>query len=61
MTNQSFLLDERAVSETLSVSLATVRRWRYMGGGPRFLKLGNLVRYKREDLDQWLEGKGVAA
>lgn len=60
MANESFLLDERAVSQTLSVSLATVRRWRYVGGGPPFLKLGALVRYRREAIDAWLEAKAVA-
>jgi len=57
----SSLLNEYELSERLRVSIATVRRWRYTGGGPRFLKLGSLVRYKREDIDQWLEAKGVAA
>ena len=61
MKNDSLLLDERAVSVALSVSLATVRRWRYIGGGPRYLKLGALVRYRREDLNEWLDRKGVAA
>lgn len=57
----SSLFNEIELAKRLNVSVATVRRWRYEGGGPRFLKLGNLVRYRREDLDQWLEGKGVAA
>ncbi|MFN7542943.1 MAG: helix-turn-helix transcriptional regulator [Acidobacteriota bacterium] len=58
--NDSLLIDERAVAKALTVSLATVRRWRYEGGGPPFLKIGALVRYRREAIDAWLEAKAVA-
>ncbi len=61
MVKDSPLLDERAVAKSLSVSLATVRRWRYEGGGPPFLKLGALVRYRREAIEAWLEAKGGSA
>ncbi|MBM3763447.1 MAG: helix-turn-helix domain-containing protein [Acidobacteria bacterium] len=60
MLQDSLLLDEKTVAKTLSVSLATVRRWRYVGGGPPFLKIGALVRYRIEAIDAWLEAKVVA-
>lgn len=28
---------------------------RHKGGGPKFSKLGRLVRYRRDDLDAWVE------
>lgn len=31
----------------------TLAQWRYMGKGPRYLKLGGHVRYRREDIDAW--------
>ena len=51
----SNLMTEEEVSKRLSVSLASLRRWRVVGRGPVFLKVGSLVRYRPEDLDAWLE------
>lgn len=33
---------------------ATLAQWRYLGRGPRYLKLGGHVRYRRSDVDAWL-------
>ena len=43
-------VDERFVAQYFQVSLATVRRWRLVGRGPRYRKLGALVRYSVQDL-----------
>ena len=51
---QSFLT-EKEVAKQISVSLASLRRWRLVQRGPRFIKVGVLVRYRAEDLEQWLE------
>jgi hypothetical protein len=48
------LLTEDEVAECLHVSLASLRRWRLEGRGPRFIKVSSLVRYRPEDLEQWL-------
>jgi hypothetical protein len=48
------LLTETEVSEHLKVSLACLRRWRLRKIGPRFVKVGPLVRYRPEDLDTWV-------
>jgi len=48
------LMTEVELSERLNVSLASLRRWRLEGHGPRFVKVGSLVRYRPEDLDEWL-------
>lgn len=48
------LMTEVELSERLNVSLASLRRWRLEGRGPRFVKVGSLVRYRPEDLDEWL-------
>jgi predicted DNA-binding transcriptional regulator AlpA len=52
----------RAVSETelarrIDVSTAVLRKWRREGNGPRFLKLGRLVRYLVSDVDAWLDAR----
>ena len=51
---QSFLT-EKEVAQQIKVSLASLRRWRLLQRGPRFIKVGALVRYRAEDLEQWLE------
>jgi excisionase family DNA binding protein len=48
------LLTELEVSHVLRVSLATLRKWRVEKRGPRFIKIGSLVRYQLEDLREWL-------
>jgi predicted DNA-binding transcriptional regulator AlpA len=48
------LLTEKELSAQLHVSLASVRRWRLLGCGPRFVKLGSLVRYRHEDVQNWI-------
>jgi excisionase family DNA binding protein len=48
------LLTEEQVSKQLSVSVPTLRRWRLLNRGPRFVKVGSLVRYQPEDLERWL-------
>lgn len=48
------MLNEHQVAEYLSMSVATLRRWRLFRQGPKFLKIGSAVRYKREDVDAWI-------
>jgi len=35
----------------------TLERFRLTGDGPRYAKLGGAVRYRRCDLDDWLESR----
>jgi predicted DNA-binding transcriptional regulator AlpA len=49
------LLNETQVSERLQVSLACLRKWRLHGRGPQFVKVGPLVRYRPEAIEQWVE------
>jgi len=51
---QNFLT-EKEVAKQIKVSLASLRRWRLLQRGPRFIKVGALVRYRAEDLEQWME------
>lgn len=39
----------------------TLERFRLTGEGPRFAKLGGAVRYRRTDLDAWLESRLVSS
>lgn len=48
------LLTEQELAKQLSVSLASVRRWRINGRGPLFVKVGASVRYRPEEVEAWL-------
>jgi predicted DNA-binding transcriptional regulator AlpA len=51
------LLNEHDVARITGLSVASVRRWRLLRQGPRFLKLGSAVRYKAEDVSAWLASR----
>ena len=61
MPNQStahptseFLTTEQ-LAELLQVPTQTVRAWRHYGTGPKGVRLGRHVRYRRADVDRWIE------
>ena len=41
----------------LRVSIRTLEKCRYLGGGPRFRKFGRIVRYTAADLDEWAKAR----
>lgn len=51
------LLNERQVSTILGISIASLRRWRLLGTGPRFIKVGASVRYLPDDVTAWLQSR----
>ncbi|MGA2183819.1 MAG: helix-turn-helix domain-containing protein [Bryobacteraceae bacterium] len=57
--SEQALLDEKQLASTLNISVASVRRWRLLHQGPRFLKISASVRYRPEDVDAWLSSRPV--
>ena len=51
------LLNEHDVARITGLSVASVRRWRLLRQGPKYLKIGAAVRYKPEDISAWLESR----
>jgi excisionase family DNA binding protein len=49
------LLGPQALAEYLGVPVKTVYQWRYRNLGPRGIRVGRHVRYRRADVDSWLE------
>jgi hypothetical protein len=49
------LMNTQGAAEFLGVSPGKVKRWRYSGGGPPFIKMGSLVRYDPDSLRQFAE------
>jgi predicted DNA-binding transcriptional regulator AlpA len=56
MSNQTLetLLDEKELSRLLRVSIGTLRFWRTIERGPRYRKVGQIVRYAPSDVHDWL-------
>jgi predicted DNA-binding transcriptional regulator AlpA len=48
------LLNEHEVSALLNIAVPTLRRWRWVGCGPRFVKIGRAVRYEPGELRRWI-------
>ena len=48
------LLHEAEAADILSVKVSTLRRWRWSGDGPLFIKLGGAVRYDPQQLKDYL-------
>ena len=44
-------LSQRALAERWGISPRTLERWRWVGQGPRFLKLGHRVAYRVADIE----------
>ena len=51
------LLNEHDVARVTGLSVASVRRWRVLRQGPKYLKIGAAVRYKPEDISSWIESR----
>ena len=51
---QSEVMDTVGAARYLHVSRQLLELMRVAGGGPRYAKLGRLVRYRRASLDAWL-------
>ena len=54
------LLDTDAVARFAGLSPVTLRKWRMTGAGPRFVRLGRAVRYRKAAVDAFLAGREYA-
>lgn len=60
-SNSSILTTPEAAAY-LKLGVPTLNRYRLTGAGPRFARIsGGAVRYRRSDLDEWLESKLVSS
>jgi excisionase family DNA binding protein len=56
LSTSDFLTNDD-IAQLVRVPVSTVRYWKHMGEGPRSLKVGRRVLYRREDVDAWLAAK----
>ena len=55
----SQLIDEKQLCADLLISAVTATKWRARAEGPRFIKVGRLIRYRRSDVEAWLTSRTV--
>lgn len=53
------LLSEDEVAALLKVARGTLRTWRNRNQGPSFVRVGDLYRYKTDDVKAWVESRKV--
>jgi excisionase family DNA binding protein len=55
-------LTPKLAAKYMGISEAALRLWRAEGQGPRYFRAGEkLIRYRRADLDAWIEARLVTA
>jgi hypothetical protein len=52
------LLKPADAAELLGISASTLAKWRMIGRGPEFVKLGSAVRYDPRRVDECIEKAG---
>jgi len=57
MSSDNWMTEKAA--QYVGLSKPTLERYRVSGDGPKFAKLGSAVRYRKCDLDAWIESRLV--
>jgi len=58
---EDVLHGEGVIAKRLACKVKTLQAWRHRGGGPAFVKVGRLVRYRVEDVESWLDSRRRAS
>jgi predicted DNA-binding transcriptional regulator AlpA len=53
MSKEKFLTRED-VASALGYSIQTIKRWELNGMGPQYIKVGKLIAYRVEDVEEWV-------
>jgi predicted DNA-binding transcriptional regulator AlpA len=58
---QDRLLNQNEVAAILCLSPKTLEYYRWKGGGPNFVKMGKLVRYRESEVQRYIQSleKGI--
>ncbi len=51
------LMTPRQLAQYLESSISALSQYRALGIGPEYFKIGKMVRYRKSDVDKWLEQK----
>jgi predicted DNA-binding transcriptional regulator AlpA len=53
------LLTTKQVTDALGLSPSTLSRLRFRGIGPRYVRIGDMVRYNPADIERWIDANSV--
>ena len=53
------ILTEKEVADLLRCTRAALKKWRHRGLGPRYSRIGRMVRYHARDIEMFLEQHAV--
>jgi hypothetical protein len=53
------LLDPNETGRILDLTVGSLANWRHKGIGPKFIRVGGRIKYRREDLASWIEQRCV--
>lgn len=51
--------DTAATAAYIGKPPRTLDQWRYLGKGPAYVRVGGSIRYRRSDVDRWLDEQTV--
>lgn len=55
-SNTKILMTQKEASEYLGTTVGTLNTWRHYGKDKiPFVRWGNRIRYRKKDIDQWIE------
>jgi excisionase family DNA binding protein len=57
--SESNALSLQQASQYIGVSQAALRTWKRDGKGPAFFRAGKLLKFRKTDLDAWIEARLV--
>jgi len=57
MNNLDPLLSAQQLADYLGIPLATLYAWRYRREGPPGFRAGRHLRYRKHDIDQWINDR----
>ena len=57
--SSKLFLNSKEVSELYGIAPSTLANWRHQMIGPKYHKVGGAVRYKVEDLEEFMDGRKV--
>ena len=46
-------LNPKELAQRWKISPSTLERWRWLGAGPNFIKIGGRVRYRQEEIEAY--------
>jgi hypothetical protein len=55
------LIPTPEAADLLGVQPNTLEKWRLTGEGPTFVRVGRNIRYRRQDLVDWIDGRRASS